>query len=234
MFTLHNQIETKDVYLGIIRAEGVDVQTYPSDFEERLEKLVQDRQKPLDGDETALVADTRNMLRKGKYKPTGRGKPASEYLLRSVQKDGFTFPRINSPVDINNYISLKYLLPISLWDLDLAGTDQFSCRLGKPGEEYIFNQGGQTIDLQDLVLIARKEGDSSDFVPTANPVKDSLATKTTEESKRVGVAIFSPKAVFPHFSLIDACEEFACLLSLCGKEVDRACKVIGPGEKAEV
>lgn len=56
--------------------------------------------------------------RNGRYKPTGRGKPANEYLLRAAN-DG-TFPSINGLVDSNNLLSLEHMVPISVWDLDLA------------------------------------------------------------------------------------------------------------------
>ena len=51
----------------------------------------------------------RAMLRHGKYKPSGRGKPASEFLLRAALDDAF--PRINGPVDANNIVSLESGFP---------------------------------------------------------------------------------------------------------------------------
>lgn len=128
----------------------------------------------------------RDMLRHGKYKPTGRGKPASEYLLRSAVED--KFPRINNLVDINNWISLSSMLPISLIDLKKAGSDSFTIRHGRAGEAYVFNSAGQVIELEDLLLVAHQPADAA----CANPVKDSMATKLAEGSTDVMAVIYAP------------------------------------------
>ena len=60
----------------------------------------------------------RDLLRHGGYKPTGRGKPASEYLVRAAN-DG-NLISINAAVDACNVASLHSGLPISVVDLDLA------------------------------------------------------------------------------------------------------------------
>src|SRR5215207_5167580 len=51
--------------------------------EATLDMLRTDAPAPLARDE-AVRADVRDMLRHGGYKPTGRGKPASEHLLRAA------------------------------------------------------------------------------------------------------------------------------------------------------
>jgi DNA/RNA-binding domain of Phe-tRNA-synthetase-like protein len=144
------------------------------------------------GDLSKQLEDTRlavrEMLRFGKYKPTGRSKPASEYLLRSAQQN--TFPRINAAVDICNFISLKYMVPVSLWDMDLSETSQYVFRHGKPNESYIFNSGGQEIVLEDLICgFGIIDGNE---VPMVNPVKDSLRTKTTTETRNIGSVVYLP------------------------------------------
>ena len=60
----------------------------------------------------------RELLRHGGYKPTGRGKPASEYLLRAVGEGALS--SINAAVDACNVASLHSGLPISVVDLSLA------------------------------------------------------------------------------------------------------------------
>src|SRR5262245_51574744 len=60
----------------------------------------------------------RALLRHGGYKPTGRGKPASEYLLRAAG-DGSLGP-INAAVDACNAVSLHSGLPISVVDIGRA------------------------------------------------------------------------------------------------------------------
>jgi hypothetical protein len=72
---------------------------------------------PLERSEEVRKA-VRDLLRHGGYKPTGRGKPASEYLVRA-SGEGKLSP-INLVVDACNVASLHSGLPISVVDLDLA------------------------------------------------------------------------------------------------------------------
>lgn len=138
---------------------------------------------------TARRSAVRDLLRHGTYKPTGRGKPASEYLLNAAAEG--QFPLINAAVDINNLVSVESLLPISLVDLDLAGTDRFVCRRGRAEEAYVFNPSGQVLGLRDLLLVAREPQDE----PCATPVKDSQATKTCPETRRVLGVVYAPEAM---------------------------------------
>ena len=119
----------------------------------------------------ALRTAVRDLLRHGGYKPTGRGKPASEYLLRAAS-DG-SLGSINAAVDACNVVSLHGGLPISVIDLSRA-KPPLSIRVAKEGESYVFNASGQTIDLSGLLCLCDSEG------PCANAVKDAQRTKTHE------------------------------------------------------
>jgi len=123
--------------------------------------------------EDAVKGAVRDLLRHGGYKPTGRGKPASEYLVKAVA-DG-RLGTINRAVDLCNVVSLHSGLPISMVDL---GRVQGALRVGlaPPGTEYVFNTGGQTIKFAGLLCLSDAEG------PCANGVKDSQRTKTDEGS----------------------------------------------------
>jgi DNA/RNA-binding domain of Phe-tRNA-synthetase-like protein len=161
-----------------------------------------------------MRAAARDMLRFQSYKPTGRGKPASEYLLKTTQEG--TFPRINTLVDINNYISIKYILPISLWDLDKAGTAEYLFRPGKAEEEYVFNPSGQTISIADLICGYRVINGIEEAI--VNPIKDSMRTKTDAETKNIGVSVYYP-ANQPE-SILQAClDEFEEVLKIGGATV---------------
>jgi DNA/RNA-binding domain of Phe-tRNA-synthetase-like protein len=129
----------------------------------------------------------RQMLRYGKYRPSGRGKPASEFLLRAALSDAF--PLINGPVDVNNAISLESGLPGSLFDAELTGP-RLLVRRGQAGESYIFNPSGQEIDLEDLLLVCRET--SSGWEPCGNPVKDSMATKIRETTRDMLAVLYAP------------------------------------------
>jgi DNA/RNA-binding domain of Phe-tRNA-synthetase-like protein len=111
----------------------------------------------------------RGLLRCGGFKPTGRSKPASEYLFGAA-RDGRLTP-INVAVDVCNAVSLHSGLPVSVVDLDHA---RHALRVGiaPAGASYIFNASGQVIDVGGLLCLFDADG------PCANAVKDAQRTKT--------------------------------------------------------
>lgn len=148
----------------------------------------------------------RDMLRFGQFRPTGRNKPASEYLFRAALSR--QFPAINNLVDVINLVSLRSQFPISLIDVDRAETSKFCLRRGREQESYVFNAGGQVIDLRDLLLIAALPADSA----CANPIKDSMKTKLTSDSKNVLAVIYAP------VDLADECSAAASELAALFRE----------------
>lgn len=111
----------------------------------------------------------RALLRQGGFKPTGRNKPAAEYLIRAATEG--TFPAINVAVDACNVVSLHSGLPISVVDLDRA-TGPFRVGIAAEGMSYVFNSSGQVIDVAGLPCLFDAGG------PCANAVKDAQRTKT--------------------------------------------------------
>ena len=233
MLTIRHAIPRDDVLLGVLRAERIEMARYPDDFDLRLGQAVAERSGPLGEIEEARRAAARDMLRRGSYKPTGRGKPASEYLLRAAAQPDYRFPRINAPVDICNYFSLRHVVPISLWDLDRAASDRYVFRLGQEGEGFAFNASGQRIDVQDLVCGCRISGDDPLGEPIVNPVRDSMATKTTPETIRVAACVYAPARAFSMEALQALCEAFAALLSACGTDAQTGWAIGRPGAVAE-
>jgi DNA/RNA-binding domain of Phe-tRNA-synthetase-like protein len=128
----------------------------------------------------------RDLLRHGGYKPTGRGKPASEYLVRA-SADG-ALGSINVAVDLCNVVSLHAGLPISVIDLARA---EAPLRIGiaDPGTTYVFNASGQTIDLGGLLCLFDASG------PCANAVKDAQRTKTSAETRETLTVIWGTRAL---------------------------------------
>jgi DNA/RNA-binding domain of Phe-tRNA-synthetase-like protein len=127
---------------------------------------------PVRGSEGVRTA-IRDLLRHGGYKPTGRGKPASEYLVRAAA-EGKLAP-INAAVDVGNVVSLHSGLPISVVDVDRLRAP-VRVDIAPPGARYVFNASGQEIDLQGLLCLFDAEG------PCANAVKDAGRTKTSDET----------------------------------------------------
>jgi DNA/RNA-binding domain of Phe-tRNA-synthetase-like protein len=151
-------------------------------------------------------AAVRNMLRFGSYKPSGRSKPSSEYLLGAALERAF--PLVNGPVDVNNAVSLEWGYPASIFDIDRCGLELL-LRRGVAGESYIFNPSGQSINLEDLLCVCRAE--AGGWKPCGNPVKDAMETKINEKTRGVVAVIYAPMAE-NLADLESAAKRFAALL----------------------
>lgn len=128
----------------------------------------------------AIPADlrtrVRDVLRQRGYRPTGRGKPSSEYLANAAAEG--RMPVVNPLVDAGNAVSLASGLPISVVDAGLLRSP-LEVRLGRPGERYVFNASGQEIDVAGLPCLADADG------PCGNAVKDAQRTKTSPQTRAV-------------------------------------------------
>ncbi len=152
--------------------------------------LAEDADTPLQRSEQ-IRTDVRDLLRHGGYKPTGRGKPASEYLVKAAAKG---LRSINAAVDACNVVSLHSGLPISV--VDLKRTEEpLSVGIAAAEVTYVFNPAGQEIRVGGLLCLHDANG------PCANAVKDSQRTKTHEGTTETLSLIWGPKA---HRGHVDA------------------------------
>jgi DNA/RNA-binding domain of Phe-tRNA-synthetase-like protein len=136
--------------------------------------LALDAPAPLHSDDN-VREKVRQLLRHGGFKPTGRSKPAAEYLIKAVGEGRLA--SINVAVDVCNVVSLHSGLPISVVDLDRARAP-FRVGVAPPGTSYVFNVSGQTIDVGGLLCLFDADG------PCANAVKDAQRTKTDVQTRR--------------------------------------------------
>jgi DNA/RNA-binding domain of Phe-tRNA-synthetase-like protein len=147
----------------------------------------------------------RALLRHGGFKPTGRSKPASEYLLKAV-RDKLLSP-INLAVDVCNIVSFHSGLPISVVDLDKAREPLRVC-IATMGMTYVFNVSGQTIDLGGLLCLFDTDG------PCANAVKDAQRTKTDATTGRTLSLIWGTTALPERAAQAETW--YRGLLEMCG------------------
>jgi DNA/RNA-binding domain of Phe-tRNA-synthetase-like protein len=137
----------------------------------------------------AVQKAVRDLLRHGGYKPTGRGKPASEYLLRRA---GEGEPAsINVAVDVGNVVSLRSGLPISVVDLELL-QGPLEVRVAGPGASYVFNASGQSLSLEGLLCLFDADG------PCATAVKDSQRSKTRTVTRKTLSIVWGAAALRGH------------------------------------
>jgi DNA/RNA-binding domain of Phe-tRNA-synthetase-like protein len=123
----------------------------------------------------------RALLKAGGFKPTGRSKPASEYLLAAAP-----LRSINPAVDAGNAVSLHSGLPISVVDLDRVRSP-LQISLAPAGSSYVFNPSGQVIDVANLLCLIDADG------PCANAVKDAQRSKTDGETRRTLSLLWSSR-----------------------------------------
>jgi DNA/RNA-binding domain of Phe-tRNA-synthetase-like protein len=140
---------------------------------------------PLKSDDGVREA-VRALLRHGGFKPAGRSKPASEYLVRAAA-DG-ALKTINAAVDVCNIVSLHSGLPISVIDLAKA-KPPFRVAIAPAGSAYVFNASGQSIDLAGLLCLCDADG------PCANAVKDAQRTKTDAQTTQTLTIIWGSNAL---------------------------------------
>ncbi len=145
---------------------------------------------PLAADD-ALREAVRAMLRHGGFRPAGRSKPASEYLLKAAA-DG-QLQSINPAVDVCNAVSLHSGLPISVVDLDRT-RPPLRVGIAAAGSSYVFNAAGQSIDVGGLLCLHDADG------PCANAVKDAQRTKTGPATLRTLTLIWGTIARPGHAS----------------------------------
>jgi DNA/RNA-binding domain of Phe-tRNA-synthetase-like protein len=140
---------------------------------------------PLKSDDSVREA-VRVLLRHGGFKPSGRSKPASEYLIRAVSDGALT--SINAAVDVCNIVSLHSGLPISVVDRAKA-KPPFCVAVAPAGSAYVFNASGQSIDLAGLLCLCDADG------PCGNAVKDTQRTKTDAQTTQTLTVLWGTNAL---------------------------------------
>lgn len=112
------------------------------------------------------------------FKTTGkdpnRYRHSAEALYRRVAKQNY-LQSIHSAIDLNNFFSLEYQIPIGVYDSDkLLGN--VTIKIGEENEEYT-GLNGRTNNLANLIISADEQG------PFGSPFVDSERSSVTEETK---------------------------------------------------
>jgi DNA/RNA-binding domain of Phe-tRNA-synthetase-like protein len=210
---------TVEIEVHPVLAAGVFATRFPKPLQEfdapkLREALRLDAISPLQRTEEIRGA-VRDLLRHGGYKPTGRGKPASEYLVQAAERGALA--SINVAVDACNVASLHSGLPISVVDLDRCAPPFRIVIAG--AEQYVFNPSGQTIDLGGLLCLFDANG------PCANAVKDSQRTKTNDETRSTLSVVWGPLSFRAHVDATVAW--YRSLLESAGAQTEAVTTSVG-------
>jgi len=176
--------------LGLVRAEPVAVGPAGAALTGEMEALAQELAEEHAGRKPGEIHElgvARELYRSFGVDPT-RTRPSSEALLRRVLK-GQGLPRISNAVDVCNLCSLKFLLPLGLYDAARL-TGQVIVRLGKDGEAY---EGIR----KDAVHLGGRLVISDDAGPFGNPTSDSARTCVGEATRSLWMVIFAPASYPP-------------------------------------
>lgn len=112
-------------------------------------------------------------------------RPSSEALLNRALK-GKEFYMINNLVDIGNWCSLEFLLPICVYDLDKIVGDTLDLRLGRKDEKYMAIND-RVVNLEGKIVLSDKVG------PFGSPITDSKRTAVSLNTKNAFLGIYAPK-----------------------------------------
>jgi DNA/RNA-binding domain of Phe-tRNA-synthetase-like protein len=217
--TVELRAEGVPVRAGVVIAKGASVGPTPPGLAAMLDELIATRAAQ-EFPPSALKDAVRDMLRSPTFKPTGRNKPAGEYLAQAAREG--RFPRINNLVDINNYLSLKSGLPISMLDVAAVGVHA-ELRLGRAGERYVFNTAGQEIELEGLLCVCG----GPERAPLGNAIKDSMTGKLKPDTAGIVAVVYAPRDAVDAPAIRSLLDEFAALLREHAGATDVETQVLG-------
>ncbi|WP_174730276.1 B3/4 domain-containing protein [Mesobacillus harenae] len=119
------------------------------------------------------------------FKQTGkdpnRYRHSAEAILRRIKRKNYLQP-VHSAIDLNNFFSLEYQIPIGIYDRDTLAGDTI-IRIGEEHEEYT-GLNGRVNSLHNLIVSSDKNG------PFGSPFVDSERTSVSEETKNAVQIIY--------------------------------------------
>jgi DNA/RNA-binding domain of Phe-tRNA-synthetase-like protein len=173
------------VQLGIVRGGPVAVREAGPVLDAEIAALaaeLRSRHAGLAPSDIHGLGPARDLYRAFGIDPT-RTRPSSEALLRRVLQDK-PLPRILNAVDVCNLCSLRFLLPIGLYDVAKVRGHVW-LRRGRPGESFAGIR-------KDDVHLDGRPALADDLGPFGNPSSDSLRTSVTSETRTLAMVLFAP------------------------------------------
>ncbi|GAK56602.1 hypothetical protein U27_03564 [Candidatus Vecturithrix granuli] len=193
---------------AVIRIDDVHVDTEQTAFQ-RLSECAASYQKRYAGrtiGEVEGVQAARQLFHAIGVDPTKR-RPSSEALLQRALK-GKELHSVNSLVDVGNWCSLDFLLPIGIYDAEKI-QGNVTIRTGTPADEYPA-LNNRTISLHNRYVLADENG------AFGSPMTDSQRTAVDLNTHAAALVLYAPEDYDPD-KLKEQAELFAQrVLDLCG------------------
>lgn len=133
--------------------------------------------------EVPRIQNARTFFRSIGIDPTKR-RPSSEALLRRAV-NGKELYQINNIVDVGNWCSLEFLLPICVYDYaNIKG--KVSVKIGSSQDSYLAHNG-RVMNFENKFVVCDEVG------ALGSPLTDSVKTAVTAKTKSVLLIIFAPQ-----------------------------------------
>ncbi len=165
-----------DFKIGAIEYRGITVRDSPQMLRGRLQLFQESIYFELENKKvTDLpgIQEWRDVFKKTGKDPN-RYRHSAEALFRRVQKQNYLLS-VQSAIDINNFFSLQYQVPIGIYDMDFL-MGPLKIHIGNADEEY-HGLNGRINSLHDLIVASDKDG------PFGSPFVDSARTAVTFDTK---------------------------------------------------
>jgi DNA/RNA-binding domain of Phe-tRNA-synthetase-like protein len=179
---INSSICTKvpEIKIGFIHYENIKVDASPQMLKGRLqlfqESIFFDLQdKPLTDVEG--IKEWRQTFKKTGKDPN-RYRHSAEALYRRIKKQNY-LSTINSAIDLNNFFSLQYEVPIGIYDLDKLTGKEIQLKIASESETYT-GLNGRENSLENLIVSCDQKGPfgspfvDSDRAPVNNCTKNAI------------------------------------------------------------
>ncbi|MDF2635543.1 MAG: hypothetical protein K0R78_2417 [Pelosinus sp.] len=126
------------------------------------------------------IIGVRSIYKKVDFNPFRYNASSEEVVRRMLQKKGSDY--VNSAVTVNNYCSIKFLVPLGLYDLDkIAG--EVSYKLGDRGT--FVNIDGNLIATDEKAFLTDAQG------AFGNPTLEAAHTKVTLATRNILLVVYA-------------------------------------------
>ncbi|MBS4204257.1 B3/B4 domain-containing protein [Lederbergia citrea] len=174
--------------LGIIEYDNIIIEESPQMLKGRLQLFQESLFFDLEEEninEFEEIKEWRSIF-KLLGKDPNRYRHSAEALFRRVKKQNY-LPSMNSGADINNFFSLKFRIPIGIYDKSKI-KGNVVLRKGRRGEVYV-GLNGRENQLEDLLISADKQG------PFGSPFVDSRRTAITQTTRNALQIVYLPPSL---------------------------------------
>lgn len=166
-----------DIKVGIIHYDNIIVEDSPQMLRGRMqtfqEALFFDLEdKPVTDIEG--IAEWRSIFKQVGTDPN-RYRPSVEALYRRIKKQNYLHT-VHSAVDLNNFFSLKYEVPIGIYDADKVN-GKIALKIGNSEDAYV-GINGRVISMENKILSSDENG------AFGSPYVDSERTAVTKSTRK--------------------------------------------------